>query len=299
MKLATTTGDFLFYTPSQAEALKLIRLAGFKYADYSFGHDLNGRTGVYSEDYLSYLESISQAMDDIGIRLIQAHSPLGKPIEADNAAFIADTVRCVEACGAWGIPNLVVHSGYEKGLTVKETFARNREFYKPILESAEKYGVNILVENFDKMCFEGLYWIDNAPDLLEFIEYMNHPLCHAVWDTGHANMQDMPQDEALRMLGGHVRGLHVHDNMGDSDAHKIPYTGTLNLDSVMNGLFDIGYEGYFTFEIGGVFTSAAKRRKFERDTRLARAPLALRVAKEKYLYELGRQVLTAYNCYEE
>ncbi|MBR6708471.1 MAG: sugar phosphate isomerase/epimerase, partial [Clostridia bacterium] len=239
MKLATTTGDFGAYTSSQIESLRYIREAGFRYADYAFGRDLSGRTGVYAEDYPRYIAEVAEAADLIGIKLIQAHSPMGKPLAEDNAQFIADTVRCVEACGAWGIPNLVVHSGYLPGLTVEETYARNREFYAPILQAAEGCGVNILVENFNKMHVEGLYWIDNAPDLLGIIEYINHPLFHAVWDVGHANMQEMPQDEALRMLGSHIRALHIQDNKGVSDSHMMPFMGTLNLDEVMNGLLDI------------------------------------------------------------
>jgi len=299
MKLATTTGDFTGYTGSQREAMNLIRRAGFHYADYNFGYDYGRRSGVYAEDYPRHLEEISRAQQELGIRLVQAHSPMGRPLAPDNAPFIADTIRCVEACGAWGIENLVVHSGYTPGLTPDQTFDANREFFLLILEQAERYGVNILVENFNKMCVDGLYWIDNAPDLLEMVERVNHPLFHAVWDAGHANMQEMPQDEALRILGSHVRALHIQDNAGDTDSHLTPFLGTMNLDAVMHGLLDIGYTGYFTFEVGGVFTPAAKRRPYPADTRLAGAPLALKFAAEQYLYALGRCVLEAYDCFEE
>ena len=299
MKLATTTGDFFSYTGSQAESLRHIRAAGFRFADYSFGCDLRGRTGVYSENYPAYFEEISRAAEDIGIQLIQAHAPMGKPLVDPDGILLADTIRCVDACGAWGIPNLVVHSGYRPGISPEETFAENREFFLPILHRAEKYGVNILVENFNKMSVDGLYWIDNAPDLLAQIECVNHPLFHAVWDTGHANMQPMPQDEALRLLGSHIRALHIQDNMGNADSHLQPFMGTMNMDEVMCGLQDIGYTGYFTFEVGGVFMPAAKKRAFGRETRLAAAPLALKDAAERYLYEMGKIVLESYGCFEE
>lgn len=299
MKLATTTGDFWSYTGSQEESMKCIHEAGFRFMDYNFGCDYGNRSGVYSADYQKHFESVNRQAEALGVRLVQAHSPMGKPIAEDNAAFIADTARCIEACGAWGISNLVVHSGYAPGLTVEQTFARNKEFYAPLLEVAEKYNVNILVENFNKMHVEGLYWIDNAPDLLAMIEYINHPLFHAVWDAGHANMQEMPQDEALGMLGSHIRALHIQDNMGNADTHLTPFFGTLNLDAVMHGLLDIGYKGYFTFEVGGIFLPAAKRRQYEKDTCLARAPLSVRLAAEKMIYEIGKSTLEAYGCYEE
>ncbi len=298
MKLATTTGDFYRYTGSAAESLKLLKESGFHYADMNFGNGYEERNGVFSDSYEKHIEEVALTAEKVGIKLVQAHAPMGAPIAEDNGAFIKDNIRCIDACGAWGIPNLVVHSGYAHGLTVKETFAKNREFYMPLLEAAEKQGVNILVENFNKMHVDGMYWIDNAPDLLAMVEYVNHPLFHAVWDVGHANMQEMPQDEALRMLGGHVRALHIQDNLGTSDSHLVPFLGSLNLDAVMNGLLDIGYDGYFTFEVGNFFLPAAKRRPYERDTRLASPPLELRLAFEKYLYQLGKCVLETYGCYE-
>lgn len=298
MKLATTTGDYFAYTSSQTEALEHIRRAGFRYADYNFGLDYNLRSGVYAADFEEYIHSIAKVTDKIGIQLVQAHSPMGKPL-LDNGSFLADTLRCVDACGTWGVQNLVVHSGYAPGLSREETFERNKAFFLPLLERAERYKINILVENFNKMDTADTYWIDNAPDLLEMIKCVNHPRFHAVWDVGHANMQEMSQDEALRLLGDHIRALHIQDNMGDRDAHLVPFLGTLNLDAVINGLFDIGYNGYFTFEVGSFFTPAQSRRPYSRDNRLISAPIELRDAFERYLYDLGKCVLEKYGCFEE
>ena len=299
MKLATTTGDFHSYTHDQVECLCYIREAGFHYADYSFGPDYSTRAGVYSEDYKAYFEKINLACREIGIKLVQAHAPMGAPLADDGGKFIADTVRCIEACAAWGIPNLVVHSGYTRGLDVEQTFAQNRKFFSVLLSEAEKYGVNILVENFNKMQFDDVFWSDTATYTKQMIECVAHPLFHAVWDTGHANLQQMPQDEELMLLGSHVKALHVHDNMGDYDAHMLPFLGTMNMDAIMNGLEKIGYDGYFTFEVGGIFTRPEHKRQYAADTRLAKAPLELKRAAERYLYELGKCVLEAYGCFEE
>ena len=299
MKLATTTGDFGGYTSSQIEALRLVRQAGFHYADYNFGMDYKHRNGVYSKDYEAYFDEVNAAMDEIGIRLIQAHSPMGTPLCDPDGSFLADTIRCVDACGAWGIPNLVVHSGYTHGLDVQQTLEANKAFFALILARAERYGVNILVENFNKMCVPGLYWIDNATDLRALIDLVDHPLFHAVWDVGHANLQKMPQDEELRVLGSHVRALHVQDNLGDTDSHLLPFLGTTSMDALMHGLQEIGYNGYFTFEVGGIFMPSERKRPYAKDNRLAKAPLSLRLAADRYMYELGKCVLQEYGCFEE
>ena len=122
---------------------------------------------------------------------------------------------------------------------------------------------------------------------------------HAVWDTGHGNLQDMPQHEALRVLGSEVYALHVQDNLGDTDSHLAPFFGTLDLDSLMQGLVDIGYTGYFTFESSAMLVPGSKRRRDTQNSRLSRMPLDLRIKAEALLYEIGKAVLTEYGCFEE
>lgn len=299
MKLATTTGDFGAYASTQQEAMQYIAQSGFRFLDYNFDSDYIKKDGVYSTDWKKYLEDVRRQEDKLSVKFIQAHAPMGAPLSAGNDEFIDATIRCIESCGILGIDRIVVHSGYKKGLSKEETFIHNKAFYEKLFPAAEKYGVNILVENFNKMQVKGLYWIDNVFDLREIIDFIAHPLFHACWDTGHANMQDTPQDEALGILGHHVYALHVQDNYGDDDSHMAPFFGTLNLDSLMHGLKEIHYKGYFTFESGNIFLPPSKRRPFEGDKRLLRAPLELRIQAERLLYQIGKCTLEAYGCFED
>lgn len=301
MKLATTTGDFGAYGLSQEESVRYIRKAGFRCADYNFVSDFAAKSGFFSDNWRTYGARMNAVAGEIGVEWVQAHSPMGRPLICDeaHADFIAGTKRCIEACALLGIPNLVVHSGYVQGISKEECFERNRAFYLDLLTVAETCGVNILVENFNRMCVDGMYWIDNAPDLRAMVDYVDHPLFHACWDVGHANMQEMPQSDALRIVGEHVYALHVQDNFGNDDSHMAPFCGTTNMDDLMHGLLDIGYRGYFTFESGNIFRPARARRQYEADTRLAQAPLGLRLKAEELIYEIGRYTLEAYGCFEE
>lgn len=300
MKLATTTGDFGAYTRNQAECIRYIHAAGFRCVDYNFGIDYADKTGVFGPDWQEYLQGIKALAQELGVTFVQSHAPMGTPIVRDEKyeAFIEANKRCIESCAILGIKCVVVHSGYEYGLTKEQCFERNKEFYMQLLPLAEKLGVNVLVENFNKMYKEGVYWIDNAPDLRALIDYVDHPMFHACWDAGHANMQDMPQDEALRMLGEHVLAVHIQDNMGDQDTHMLPLCGTLNLDEVMCGLLDIGYKGTFTFEVGKIFLPGSRRRPYERAQKLLNAPLLYKQKMEELIYEIGKHTLEAYGCFE-
>lgn len=301
MKLATTTGDFSAYTKSQEESMQYIQKAGFRYLDYNFCSDYSQQSGIYTDDWKKHLDNVKRQEEALGVKFVQAHAPMGTPIKRGDyhTAFVEANLRCIESCKELGIHNLVVHSGYEMGISKEECFDRNKEFYYELLQKAEECDVNILVENFNRMCIDGMYWIDNAPDLRAMIDYIDHPLCHACWDAGHGNMQEMPQDESLRILGSHVYALHIQDNMGDDDSHMAPFFGTLNLDSLMHGLRDINYQGYFTFESGNIFLPAGRRRPFEKDQRLIKAPLELRIKAENLIYEIGKCTLEAYDCFEE
>ena len=112
-------------------------------------------------------------------------------------------------------------------------------------------------------------------------------------------LQELPQHEALKILGDKVRALHIQDNMGNDDHHTFPFTGTLNFDSIMHGLQDMNYKGYFTFEADNMPASASRRRKFEEDTRCLQLPVEFRRKYEAILYDIGRFILTKYNCFEE
>lgn len=299
MKIATTTSDFFSYTNNSIEAIRLLSECGFKNIDYGFDMDIYKANGFFSEEYEEHLENCLKISEDNGLKYVQAHAPIGKPLssEEDSKKLIDDTKHSIEICRYLGIKNIVVHSGYREGLSKKETLIENKKFYEPILDFAEKYEINILTENFNKMCVNDLYWIDNAQDLRELIEVVNHPLFHACWDTGHGNMIDYQQHESLKILEKHVYALHVQDNLGDKDQHFAPYFGTLNIDSLMFGLKEIGYDGYFTLEACNlpVFDciDGACRKKFYKSKSLYNPSLELKIQFEKLLYSIAEHITTS------
>lgn len=298
MKLATTTGDFRVHAKDQFEAIDFIAQSGFKYIDYNFGIDLRKGEGVFSNDWQGYVKKLKKYVEDKGLKLVQSHAPMGQPF-ADEA-FIDVNKRCIEACAMLGIDNTVVHSGHLKGISTKEeSFEKNKEFYGKLLPFAEEKGVFVLTENFNKMFDPDWYWADDAQTVLELVEYINHPMLKVCWDTGHGNMKEIPQHESLKLLGKHLHALHVQDNWTFDDHHVAPFFGTLNLDSLMHGLLEIGYNGYFTFEADAMFMPAYRKRQFEGDNRLLNVPLEIQLKGESLLYEIGKYILTAYDCFEE
>ncbi len=312
MKLATTTSDFTGfggYRCTMDESMRYINQSGFRYLDYGFSYGNPG--GVFTDEWKEYITGIKETAKELSMEFVQAHAPMSPsptaPVEEDNAAFIADNIRCIQCCSELGIDRIVVHAGFKKGLTRDDTFELNRKFYLEILKAAEEYGVNILTENFTQMHHEsGVYWPDSAKDLLELVEFVDHPLFHVCWDVGHANTTRVPQDESLRTLDKHVYALHIqdnagieHPNFGYPDTHIAPFFGSVNFDQIMNGLMEIDYKGAFTLETAVIFAYHNYKVKYDKDKRLTKPlPLDIKLHAEELLYKISRYILESYDCFE-
>lgn len=301
MKLATTLGDFGRYAKSTEECIDLIHEAGFRYIDFSLG----GRLFAEGEGWRDVAKHFVDYAGNRGVQYVQAHSPNAtvlRPDRWDKEIFWGK--RSLELCREMGIPQVVIHAAYTSKPVCKESwYDLNAKFYRELLPVAEETGVTILTENTTHTNLpEGTYYMYTGKDMVDFIEYIDHPLLQAVWDTGHGTTEGSQYDNIVA-LGKHLRGLHVHDNNGKADEHTMPYTGVLNLDQVMNGLLDVGYDGYFTFEVLNALRSSKDgrqpRQKFECDARLCEPTLEMQIDMERLLYHIGKHALQSYNCFEE
>ncbi len=304
MKLATTTGDFERFYGKLEERIKALAKAGFKHIDLSLYNE-NTKASLFMQDtWQAYTNNIKACGQKLGIDFVQAHLPNVNPLVFDGSRqnAIDVTKRAIEVCGMLDIPNAVIHTGWAKGIGKEEYFEKNMPFLKELFPVMESTGVNVCIENSTKANMGTMYHFFTGSDMLEFINYAGHPLLHACWDTGHANIEGH-QYEDIIALGNHLKALHINDNNGRYDEHIIPFMGSLNLDEVMTALADSGYNGPFTFESSSSILFSddwiTERHKFEKDTRLAQPPLFMQEQAEKMLCELGVYILKTYNSYED
>ena len=302
MKLATTTGDFKF-VDNYEEVIKRIYDAGFRYLDLSI-YSADEKDYFIHPDWKERVMRVNDYAQSLGMRFIQAHSPdfVGIQCREGYEAAVEKTIRSIEICGAMNIPSTVVHSIYAEGMYKDEFFEKNKIFHERLYSAMEENNVNVLIENSTEANMRNRYFFFTGADMKEFIEYLNHPLLHACWDTGHANIEGH-QYEDIMVLGKDLYALHINDNRGVMDEHIIPYLGNASFDEVMNGLLDIGYNGYFTFEAGSSVIKDENnwifpRRKYDKDNRLMNPPAFIYDDLEKLKYKIGEYILEKYNCKE-
>lgn len=299
MKLATTTTDFARYGTFE-DCVRWIHEAGFKYLDFGVAN----REFLRDDGWEKRTKMLNDYAGSLGMKFIQMHSPAGNPMDpAKQEDLIAITERSIRIAALMGIPQTVVHVGTWDGITMDEFYKGNYGFFRRLFPVMEETGVNVLIENSTRVNVppEKRPYIYSGEDMREFLRHMDHPLMHALWDTGHGNV-DGPQYENIVTLGKELYGIHVHDNSGWADEHAIPYMGTLSLDALMHGLLDIDYQGYFTFEaVNAIEYKNGQNRiyKWEDDRRLRHPTAELQLLAEKLLYGVGKHALSAYGVFEE
>ena len=299
MKLCTTTEDFAAYYATDAEKLRELAAAGFRYADLSM---YNNEAAAYMHDnWREDIRRLKNEADELGITFVQAHSPAFETLETldpkeDPAEKTRQTIRSIEICGELGIPMTVVHAGVKRNTPQEETFRLNKEFYQKLVPIMEKTGVQVLVENVGISDNNGRFYMNSAQRLLDFLNFFDHPLMGICWDIGHANVFGSQHDEIVK-LGKRLKAIHYNDNDRQKDLHTAPFLSTLDNHDAMQGLVDVGFCGPFTFEATGKIQH--KLRRFDSLHAKYGASLPVARAYEKALYETGKYLLNTYGVFEE
>ena len=301
MKIATTIGEMYSYTEKPAKAIEAYEDTGFKYLDYSFYNVVRTPNHPFMTD--NWKEEIFEAKataQRLGFSFVQAHAP-DCDIRGEGAEKgILATIRSIEACGILGIKNMVIHSGFFQEIKYPDDkelyFKANEPFFRALIPAMEKNGVNILFENTTlKHCPEKCFFPITGKDLNEFVSYMNHPLFGAAWDVGHANMDETDHYAEIMEMGNNLKAIHVHDNNGMRDNHTAPFLGTADYDSLMRGLIESGFSGYFTLEADGFF----KFNRGRENGSLSHISTELKRDALSFLYKISKYILSTYNVYEE
>lgn len=303
MKIATTIGEVYGYAKSPVEAVRFYEGTGFKHLDYSFYNILNPDHPTYMmmDAWQDQILEVKDAAAQLGFDFVQAHAPCCELRGEGMEAGLAATIRSIEACGMLGIKNMVIHSGcwadfkYPDGQ--EGNHKANEPFMRALIPAMEKHDVRILFENSTmKHTGGGNYFPIYGKDLNAFVDFMDHPLFGACWDVGHAHMDGIDHQKEINDMGKNLLAIHVHDNDGRKDFHTVPFCGSLDFDSLMRGLIDIDYKGYFTLEVDGFFKF--NRLKVEGD-KLKRPPAELKKEALKLQYKLTKYMLESYGLYEE
>ncbi len=308
MKLATSTGDFVRYSFSVADAIKSFQDTKFKYINLELGT----KYVEYNLECDQAVEIYKEAAAKAGIVYSTSHAPILNAFagDKDNYNHCVQSIRkSIEVSGKLGVKGIVIHASHNPSFTAKDFYTENKRFYSEFFDLMEKYNIVVMTENmatFDK------YFLSTGKEVREFADFVDHPLFGVCWDTAHANINIKARTEGqynnIIAIGDKLKGLHIADNFGDGPHHHtFPYAGIINFDSVMQGLLDVKYDGFFTFESSYTllhhtnlpFNRQTWEHNGETVSKLLDPPIELKKKAVDLLYDIGAHILATYNCYEE
>ena len=164
-----------------------------------------------------------------GLTIPMCHLPYFMPNPDDTAAMarFSREISCgIRMAAMLKIPDAVIHPivRHESKRCRDVWLNENVRFFTPLRELAGRLGIALCIENMTGKPYathpsEAVYG-STAADILELAERLDTMVC---WDFGHANITGLCQSVELEKLRGKVRCLHIHDNDGVNDSHRIPF----------------------------------------------------------------------------
>jgi len=206
-----------------------------------------------SRELEAFCRERRQAAMHHGIEISQLHGPwpTDDTSEESRRQGMAYMRTAVLACHLLECRHLILHPVMPYGRakdedadTAEEMTARRLE---DLLADCERYGVILCLEN---MPFRGQR-ISPPARIASLVCRIQSPNLGICLDTGHANVLGVDAGDAVRCCAENLRVLHVHDNNGNTDAHMLPFTGTVNWTSFTSALAEIGFAGSLDLECTG------------------------------------------------
>lgn len=124
-------------------------------------------------------------------------------------------------------------------------------YLSPYIDYAKKFGIGVAIENM--VDFGGgkrRYCAGDITELIELCDHFNDSSVGICIDTGHANIGGADTAEAIKLVGSRLKCTHINDNIAKGDEHRFPFFGNMEWEPIVKALYEIGYEGDFSYEVG-------------------------------------------------
>jgi len=255
MKIGQTSGSVQHYPLN--ERYEKLRSFGYDSVDFQLAATDVIPYTLDAPESEKYIAENRKAIEAAGMFVNQTHGPWCWPPPDDTYENrlnrLEEMKRCLHFTALLGAKYMAVHPimpyGIQdlKTLNYRATYELNLIYYSKLADAAKEEGVCIGLENMPMPEFS----VSSPSDILRIVKNINHDNLKICLDTGHVTMyKDTTPANALRELGSYVKILHIHDNNGQQDWHRMPYDGVIDWADFSKALKEIGYDGVFSLETG-------------------------------------------------
>jgi len=136
--------------------------------------------------------------------------------------------------------------GYDNGMEVLA------DSVGELLKFAEEKKVLLFMEPAHRFETDLIVTVEDG---IRFIKTYGFDELGIVLDTGHCFVNKESLPDCIKMLKGTPYHIHIDDNGGQSDDHKVPGEGGICFEPFLQALVEDGYKGYLTAELGWGYTT--------------------------------------------
>lgn len=280
MDISITVGSFIGRIGLE-EGCKLVKESGYEAVDWGLAVWTSGTLkqtkgqapeNIFDKDMdeiWEYYQPILNEFEKNGLRIGQAHAPFNA-WDSQNPDLLDYAIEVYKKnillCEKAGCPYLVLHGIKPYRLDVpddlpgyEEAEILNRKLFESLIPTLLETNVVVCMENL----FSGAHndfigsCCSDPHEAIAFIDELNEKAgkeCFGLcYDTGHLFLSRVDAKKYIRMLGKRIKVLHMDDNWGVEDSHRMPFCGMVPWMEICNALKEIGYEGNINFETGASF----------------------------------------------
>jgi D-psicose/D-tagatose/L-ribulose 3-epimerase len=121
--------------------------------------------------------------------------------------------------------------------------SRAREFHREIGDYAASRGNRIVLESLNR--FE-CYFVNTMDDLAVYLDSVAHPAITGMYDTFHANIEEMDPVAAIGRTIRHIGHVHISEN-----DRGVPGRGHVPWAATFAALKQAGFDQWLTIEAFG------------------------------------------------
>ena len=121
-------------------------------------------------------------------------------------------LRSIDCAQRMGIPWVAIHAGtdYQAADMRKKSFEKNREYFLPLLEYAEKRNVGIAIENlWDLNIAPRKRYTTLVEDLIDLVDSLDCPNVGICYDVEHAAISCFDPADTVRLIGKRLKATHL------------------------------------------------------------------------------------------
>ncbi len=217
------------------EFLALIHGAGFQaielfasrgHFDYTLTQEVRGMAHILADNRLQLASLHAPTSRDFGPNR-EGGTPLSiTEVERVRRIEAMDELkRAIDIAENLPFSRMILHMGGPR--EVADPRKRDAAFssLEHLVLHAKHVGVTICVENTTSEMGDPAY-------LRTFVEETRLTGLRFNFDIGHAHLADGPQEErvatSFEAMREHIASAHIHDNLGDKDAHLPPHDGSID-----------------------------------------------------------------------